>query len=82
MRVCGKKMNSCGSGKKQLEQERERLRQERERLREENERLRQLEEAQRANKRQINTHELPHHRRVVQRLFHGRVRQVKPCCKK
>src|SRR5438876_595234 len=31
---------------------------------------------------QINAHELPHHRRVVQRLFHCRVRQVEPLLQK
>src|SRR4051812_33806196 len=31
---------------------------------------------------QINAHELPHHCRVVQRLFHGRVRQVEPLLQK
>src|SRR5580700_8246749 len=30
----------------------------------------------------IDPHELPHHRRVIQGLFHGRVRQVKPLLQK
>jgi hypothetical protein len=31
---------------------------------------------------QINAHEPPHHRRVVQRLFYRRIRQVEPLLQK